>query len=90
MSESAIESLQRSIDALSARIGTQQERKPDREMVAYLRGRIAEIQDANKKAAGQRTQAATNHKLENILADSDRNNSCTDADLRFVNAEVRR
>jgi hypothetical protein len=56
MSTKAITSLQRSIDALSARIGSPQERQPDREMVQYLRERISEIQDANKKRSATRKQ----------------------------------
>ncbi len=56
MSKHAIQSLERSIDALEQRIGTSSERQPDREMVQYLRGRIAEIEDANKKRSVARKQ----------------------------------
>ncbi len=56
MSKHAIQSLERSINALEQRIGTESERQPDREMVRYLRGRISEIENANKKRSVARKQ----------------------------------
>ncbi len=96
MSTKAITSLTRSIAALTQRIGTQQERQPDAEMVAYLRQRIAEIQakHADKKRGRPSQRDRSDQRTDNcILGDSTALDKCfddIDADLRFVNAEVQR
>jgi hypothetical protein len=94
MSTKAIQSLERSIDALSARIGTPGERQPDAEMVAYLRQRIAEIEESHKKRSPGTNGIPNDQTTDNnILAISTALDKCfddIDADLRFVNSEVQR
>jgi hypothetical protein len=96
MSKHAIQSLERSIDALSTRIGTPWERQQDVSMVAYLRQRIAEIQakHADKKRGRPSQRDRSDQRTDNsILAVSTALDKCfddIDADLRFVNSEVQR
>jgi hypothetical protein len=70
MSNSAITSLERSIDALLARAGTDAERPQDVSMVDYLREKIREIEEKHKKRPAGTNGIPTGQTTDNnILGD---------------------